>query len=353
MDFIGIDKTVIKNFTVKNIDMAKLQSEGNISNVMCLRNCHNRYNYHAEQREDNFNIIKINDNNMFNSLKIDVKKVKNKFIQYAILDMSISLEGQNNLTPLSIGAYKQKVQAVFKYIYERYGINMDIRNIKFQSLELNATFELDEPFEEYVRALGILMRIAPATYKNRIIMSDHRKNKVNLMEVSNKSIKCKTYDKTEQLQQVYAFDTNKSILRIEYTLLTDAKIINVFGTNEINSLTDTQIKDFIKTQFNKDFISRYKDFKTDNQGKLYNIAKEFRATHKQWIKPYLTELSDYELNYKTPLLMDIEDLKEVVRKVDKINFNRNWKQVYKSCSTAFIGIDDKIEEIFIKIQDIK
>jgi hypothetical protein len=186
MDLIGIDKTVIKNFTVKSVDMNKLQSESNVDNVMVLRNCKNRYNYFMEQREDNFNLIKITDNTLFNGLKIDVKKIgENSFIQYATLDLSIKQKG--------------------------------------------------------------------------------------------------------------------------------------------------------------------------NKNHLIKLAKLYRKDQKQWIKSYLMYLVNYELKTKKPLLSDIEDLKEVIKAVDKNNYSRNWKQIEKSNPEleCMIGVNEKVQEIFNKIISIE
>lgn len=353
MDFIGIDKTIIKNFTVIEIDMDKLLSESNIEKVKCLKGVGNRYNYFAEQREDNFNLIKISDNILFNSLKIDVKKVGQQFIQYAILDLSIRQKGQNNLIPLTINAYRQKVQATFKYIEERYGIMMNTNNIKFESIELNATVELNNYFESYLRSMKVLMMVAPKTYKNRIVMINHVENKTNQLEISNKSIKCKFYNKTEQIKEVYDLDINKNILRVEYTLLNAEKMKDIFGHNKMNNLTDDDIKQFVKSQFEKDFIKRYEGFRIKNKAKLIKIAKQCRQDYKQWIKQYLMYLVNYELQYNTPLLMDIEDLKEVIKKVDKINYSRNWKQVKRNYPSAFKDVNVKVQEIFNKITNIK
>lgn len=350
---MGIDKTVIKNFTVKSVDMDKLLSKGNMDNGVCLRGEKNRYNYFAEQREDNFNLIKISDNTLFNSLKIDVKKVGQQFIQYGVLDLSIKQEGQNNLVPLTVGAYKQKVKAIFKYIRERYGIVCDTSNIKFENIELNVTAQLDGEFESYLRAMKVLMLVAPKSYRNRIIIINHQENKTNQLEISNKSIKCKFYDKSEQLKEVYDFDTNKNILRVEYTLLNAEKMKDIFGHNELDKLTDDDIKQFVKSQFEKDFVKRYEGFKAKNKAELIKIAKEYRDKHRQWIREFLKYLVNEEVEHEIFLLIDVKDLEEVIKKVDKSHFSRNWKQIKQNCLPAYKGVDMKVKEIFKKITNVE
>lgn len=348
MNFLGIDKTVIKNFVVIRIDMNKLESEGNKDNVFVLRYAKNRYNYFMEQRQDNFNLIKINDNTLFNSIKIDVKKVGNTYIQYGVLDLSIKEQGNNNLIPLTTNAYKQKVQAVFKYIRERYGIYMDYKEFKFESIELNSTIQLDEEFKEYTRVLKVLMNIAPKTYKIKEFMYNNYTDELETLLLKNKSIQIKFYNKGKQLEEVYSFDTSKNILRIEYTL-TSEKMKDSFGHNQFSKLNDENIKDFVKNKFKNDFINPYEKFKKDNKGKLTKLAKQYRKEYKQWIKPFLIHLIDFELKNDKPLLIDIEDLKDIIKVVDKNNFSRNWKQILKNTPNSMQNINIKVEEIFNKI----
>ena len=81
MDVIGIDKSTVRGFYCTAVNMDKLLSASNIDNVTCIRKSLNKFNYWKEDRADNFNTITIKDNYEFNNLKIDVKKVNDKFIK--------------------------------------------------------------------------------------------------------------------------------------------------------------------------------------------------------------------------------------------------------------------------------
>lgn len=120
-------------------------------------------------------------------------------------------------------------------------------------------------------------------------------------------------------------------------------------------MNDTDIKQFVKSKFESDFISRFEKFKEGNKNHLIKLAKLYRKDHKQWIKSYLMYLVNFELKSKQPLLSDIEDLKEVIKTVDKINFSRNWKQVEKNIPDldSMIGVNEKVQEIFNKISAIQ
>ena len=354
MNVIGIDKTVVRSFYCTSIDMQKLLSASNTDNVVCIRNSPNKFHYWNESREDNFNTIIIKDNYEFNNLKIDVKKVNDKFIKYAVLDMSIATKGQNNLVPLSTRAYKQKINKVFDYIKDRYGIEIDTSEIKFKQVEFNATIELDKEFDSYVRALKVMMSLAPRTYSINTVLSNHSKNKINMYEVSNNSIKCKFYDKSEQLKDVYDLDIDKSLLRIEYTLKNEKKIKSIFKTDLINSFTDADIKEFVKNQFTNDFIKNWKKGRKENKSKLIKLCKQYKKDYKQWLQPFLMHVMNREISNDI-LLYDLEDLKEVFKAVDKTNYNRYMKAIDKlpkGTISSYIGVNKKINEILQKMNEI-
>ena len=356
MNLIGIDKTVIKGFTVNKIEMDKLLSKSNQDNVMCLRKSINKYNYWGSTREDNFNTIMIQDNDKFNYIKIDVKNVGEKgFKKYGILDMSVAVKGENNLVPLSVGAYKQKVKEVFRYIQERYGIYMDTSALKFKEIEVNATLELDNDFEDYVRTLKVLVGIAPKTYSMNTVLTDHRKSKVNMYEVSNDSIKCKFYDKSEQLREVYDFEISNALLRIEYTLKNTRKIQEGFSHDELAKLTDVEMKGFFKEQFKKDFTNNWEKMRLTNKAKLVKLCKECKVESRQWLKLFLMTIMNEEVSSKI-LLFDIEDLREVFQVVDKKNVSQCMRAIYKlppRTVDSYTGVNDKISEVVNKINAIE
>lgn len=353
MNLIGIDKTVIKNFIVTRVNMDKLQNECNIKNVIILKNVKGRYNYFSEQREDNFNLIKICDNEKFNTLKIDVKKIgKNSFIQYGVLDLSIKNDG-SNLLPLNVKNYKKHMMNIFSYINERYGIEINTQNIKFENIELNATIELDNKFDEYINAFEVLFQVAPRSYKSKKLHEDRIMKEIDYMSIYNKSILCKFYNKSKQLKDVHNISVEKNILRVEYTILTGEKIKDIFASNELNELRDEEIKRFVKEKFQSDFIKRFSRLKERNRSKLIKIAKQYREEYKQWIKPFLIFALNDRLENNDILICDIEDLKEIIKEVDKKNFSRNWRQVLNNNVTALAGINNKVFEIGEKINRIE
>lgn len=354
MKCIGIDKTVIKNFTVERVDFNKLLSESNAEKVICMRKMKGKYNYfHDREEEGNFNTIIIKDNIVFNTLKVDVKKVgENLFVKYAMLDLSIRELQGNNLMPLNIKAYKLQLTKLFKYIEERYGLIMETSKVKFDRVELNCTIKLDRRFEEYIRAIDILCHLAPKTYREYVTQKDKKRDEIDYFLIKNNSMQCKFYNKSKQLEEVYNVETDSHILRVEYTLIGDKKINDIFSNGEVNQLTDEQIQAFIKQQFTKDFINRYNKHKDDSIKQITKVVKELRAESKQWTKQLIIKLMDIEIGKKTPICLDAEHIREVVKKVDTHNWSRNLKNIDRYLPKNYVGQERKVMEIFDKISMI-
>lgn len=349
---IGIDKTVIKNFTVERVDYEKLLNIINADKVVCMRNMKKKFNYFEEERKDNFNTIIINDDIEFNTLKVDVKKIGvDTFVKYAYLDWSIRELDSHNLIPLTTKAYQRQLERLFKYIRERYGLEMNTDNVKFDKVELNATIKLNDKFKEYIRAIDIMCSLAPKTYRDYLTNKTKKDNSIDYFLLRNKSMECKFYNKSKQMEEVYNLDIDENALRIEYTL-NNTKIKDVFGTDEIKNINDDEIKRFVREQFKKDFINRYNKHKIESIKKITKIAKELQKESKQWVKSLIIKVLDTEISTKVPLLIDVEHLKVVLKERDKHNYSRNVKKLEKDLPNSFIGIEEKLEEIFKKMEEI-
>lgn len=348
---IGIDKTVIKNFTVTKVDYEKLLSKINENKVVCMRGIKKKFNYFEEEREDNFNTIIINDDVVFNTLKIDVKKIgENAFIKYGYLDWSIRELDSHNLIPLNTKAYQRQLKKLFEYIEERYGLCMNTDDVKFDKIELNATITLEREFENYIRAIDILCTLAPKTYRDYLTNKTKKDNSIDYFLLRNKSMECKFYNKSKQIEEVYGVETDLKTLRIEYTLIGDRKINDVFGTDEIKNISNDDIKKFVKEQFKKDFINRYNKHKENSIKKISKMAKEMQKESKQWVKELIIKVLDTEISTKVPVLIDVEHLKVVLKERDKHNYSRNVKKLEKILPQSLIGIEEKLEEIFQKME---
>lgn len=349
MNNIGIDKTVVKNLKAESIDISTLKNNDS-EYVRVIASTESSFDYITTDGKSKVQNVLINDRgNMFNTLSIGVKLNGNTKIQYVILDLAITSKGENNLIPLSIGAYKQRISEVAKYIGERYGIMLNEKESKLEKVELNATIEIDEKFNKYLRTLDILTSVAPNYYKQKERISID--NEVCIFKGSNKSISFKFYDKTKQLADVYNDETSKNVLRIEYTLKSAKKIIDVFGHNEVNKLTDTEIKEFIKNQFKKDFLEPYYKQQAINQKELVKLSN-ISNKKSQWKIKLMDSLVNEEVKSYKHMIFDVNELQQIVKSLDSRHFKRNWIQTLERAPSCLTGIDEKVEEIAKKIEEI-
>lgn len=60
------------------------------------------------------------------------------------MDIEIRNKTQGNLQNKTVEEYKNKIKCVFQYLYEEYGISVDLQYLKFSEMEINCTFELKE-----------------------------------------------------------------------------------------------------------------------------------------------------------------------------------------------------------------
>lgn len=70
---------------------------------------------------------------------------------YTILDVTIATkEGESdNLRPLNISEYRNKINNIKSYMQRIYGIYLDISEARFHTIELNITNEMMYPFHDY------------------------------------------------------------------------------------------------------------------------------------------------------------------------------------------------------------
>ena len=96
---------------------------------------------------------------MFGVMCAGTKKTKYMKQDYSRIDIVIGDKLQGNLQNKTVEEYKDKIKRVFQYLYEEYGISVDLQYLKFSEMEINCTFELKEEFYKY-------HRVCKCQYKN-------------------------------------------------------------------------------------------------------------------------------------------------------------------------------------------
>lgn len=349
---IGIDRSEIKGFVIKFIDFTKLrkhrnvdlQEEGEIK--------------HTLEDGNGFVKLRIKDNVWFGTFFVGVRKRNGGYVLDAYMDITIGDKEIGNLNNVSVEEYKNRINLICQYLYEEYGVLVDGSNLRFKKMEINCTFEIREEFYKYHRALGLMMYNLPDTYEK--ITEIKKKNKKNISVESetfyrgNSCMQIKIYDKKRHLKDIGKCVIDENIMRIEIVLKNSPKIKEVFETTLIREITDDMVTDYYMEQFHKLFQIRYEKWRRDN-GKLLRqmIQLQKNKSWKNWQRDMLNECRNLELQNRVPIILEIEDLLEQIKVLEKGgHYSRVEPAILKKCEENDVYLQQdskKIEEIINKV----
>lgn len=365
---IGLDKLVINNVKIRNIDMKKLASYKN-QNVRLQKIIETKY-------EDNDNMcstyyLKIKDNCAFVNLTSQIYQYQNNpslHTSYCIIELSVSNVLINNLNNLTVIEYQDYIyHNLIRYIEEKYAIVIDVDKAKIKEIEINTSFVLDKKFAEYNRILYLLMSFLNGYFKklNVYLESSKIMYKHETFSKSNKSRIVKIYNKSKQLkdknsflsEEVRDFIDNNDIMRIEFSLLNVRTIQLAFNTVLLSELTDKKLNNYYAHEFENMFVEKYDKWHTNNKKQLIKLIKKHKEMrHINWQHSFLNECREIEDNNCIAVLLDINDLTDIIYK----NFNKDrharriLKGLIKKCDKDDVFLHEdlkKVDEIFKKVYE--
>ena len=257
--------------------------------------------------------------------------------------------------------YKELIIQIQQYLSDEYGIIVDINELRFSTLEINCTLEIKHDFHKYHRVLNLMMYNLPDTYGK--ISEYKKKDKTNARFESetfyrgNQRMQIKIYDKKRQLHDTGICSIDQNIMRIEFVLKTAAKIKEVFGTNIVNSFTNSMITNFYIYQFRKLFEHKYQIWRQRNSQQLHQmILSHKKSSPKNWQRNLLTNCRNAELQNRLPVILEIEDLFEQIKLLDKSgHYARTKASILKKLNHDDIYLlhdAQKVEEILNTVNQI-
>ena len=352
---IGIDRTEIKGFYIKSLDFKKLRKHQNVT----LEE-HGDIEHHLEDGSS-FAKLKIIDNKCFGTFFIGTQKRKSSYILYTRMDITIQDRNYGNLCNSTVIQYKERIIQIQQYLSDEYGIIVDINELRFSTLEINCTLEIKHDFHKYHRVLNLMMYNLPDTYGK--ISEYKKKDKTNARFESetfyrgNQRMQIKIYDKKRQLHDTGICSIDQNIMRIEFVLKTAAKIKEVFGTNSVNSFTNSMITNFYIYQFRKLFEHKYQIWRQRNSQQLHQmILSHKKSSPKNWQRNLLTNCRNAELQNRLPVILEIEDLFEQIKLLDKSgHYARTKASILKKLNHDDIYLlhdAQKVEEILNTVNQI-
>lgn len=306
---VGIDRVVLKDLEIEQVDIDLLIEKGFtvIQNKECIRVLKNE-----EGQDVNISYIRVSkeqDNKLLiNDLKIGRMKTEGNvfdgMVDYEQLNINlpkgISRTRTNEENISNTNDLIQSIKAVQSEL-EGLGFGVvDILGAELKEIEININIDLKKSFNEYEKVLNYLQELLPKRLKSEMNTKHKPRNKYTGFQVGNKSINLKMYDKRTNILEKSGQEIGKERLRIEYTLLHEQKIKDVFKTNKLNEIVADEFE-----LINKAF---HELIRADLITKLYNdIDKQSKQATKE-IRRYKdtkTKLSgmEYIFDYK---VLDIE-----------------------------------------------
>lgn len=342
--YVGIDRTELRNIRVDAIDMDKLRAT---DSLISFTNNELGYLVHATTGEaKRVDRLVIKDGYMFNSFMLDFKKMKGDRNYYTILDVTIATkEGESdNLRPLNISEYRNKINNIKSYMQRIYGIYLDISEARFYSIELNITNEMMYPFHDY-RMIFEAVRQKRNHKKYPVFGLKEKKLQYETYIFSNKSLtnELKLYNKTEQLAYCFSIYKKEQFMRIEYRLHSYDLIQNRLGTSLVSELTDQNIRDFLSKSIQEDIFKPVEAFLSDSNKKLEqtykNLKKQYKRGHTRLFANYC--------NGKEVAILDAEQIYNIIKKnTTKTNhLAENKRLIYSVVSDCLVGNLDKLDEL--------
>lgn len=342
--YVGIDRTELRNLIVYQVDLQKLQNTDSK-----IRLTESQLGYMTRDIEGNIirveNIV-VSDGFMFNSFRLDYKKEKGNRTYYTILDVTIATkEGESdNLRPLNISEYRNKIENIKHYMQEIYGIYLDVSEARFNTIELNITNEMMYPFHDYTRIFEAV-RKKRNHKKYPVVGIKEKKLHYETYIFSNKGLtnQLKLYNKTEQLSYCFSIYRKEQFMRFEYRLHSYDLIQNRLGTSRVSELTDQNIRDFLSKSIQEDIFKPVEAFLSDSNKKLEQTYKNLK---KQYKRGYIRQFAQYSSQTQIEIL-DMEQVIAIAKKdmTKSNNYSKNYKVIDEVMPSILKKNYEKLSEL--------
>lgn len=391
---IGIDKSMITGFSLLNIDDDLFNAKKNeVKGTMYFT-------------PNEYSGITLRDGRKIGELKIDTKEIGNLHIKSTVDAMTGEIreiatlnvftnDSRNNFQNMNCTDYQKRIVKIFNKLRDEYGVDCyaEIRNLRIIMIEFNVTFWLNHKYQEYGQCLSLMEKILPERYATGT--KDHRRVKTGNYESNyvrnfakktyqdylqdkereplskketiycgnNKSTQVKIYHKNQQLKDVKAMEEKdepmRDAMRIEYTIK-DNRILKSkrnFNGDRVIFLTDDKLKEFFKRNFKRDFVDQYRGWKKWNHQELLERIDFHKKNCNKWVTNFVRDSRRYaQMQNGTPLLFDIEDVRDVLKELESNPKKGNRKYIkFRKClnyETDLIGNNKKIQEILTKVMNM-
>ena len=350
---------------LSNIEILEIRDTEKLLNMGVIEPAtKNGINYTTINGEK-FKRINIENDSVIHRFFCGAKLFKGKVSRYCHLTTIIRGDNNTNLQCYSVEDYYDYLAQIIDHLDQRYGIIVDVSDVRIKEIEINKTIELYRPFEEYHRPLQLMFQNLPHTFHSTLTganrdSAEDRQITRSYSARTNKTPKskhymiCSIYDKSKQLEQKITIE--KNYLRLEIRLVGASKIKRELGTDSFAELTDELLCMFLQEQIEKLFVKPHEKWEQSRDKLLSRIIKEERKKNKHWIVNTLRRLQDLEIQNQKPYVLDIHEILlvfSIISDDTKKRQNEIIKQFLEQANKyekSMVQNDhDKIEELFEKL----
>lgn len=358
-EIISIDNEMVETLKFQNILFVNEQSKEEQEKES------NRYV--TSDGKQNFSYMKIKGDGEINVLKAG-KCACSK--QYVKLETSVCDEQLGNFVGNTLKEYQEQIDRIENKLLDNYGINASFRNANVNYIELNRTFELNHPFEEYKRPIKLILDEMPkmkylSEFGRDKVIDTYFVEKVEEIETysvcnkrksksNNKSLKILTfYNKGKQVQGVIYLDGN--YMRVEIKLIGLKNIHKAFHSNNLYEITDDVINNYFEEQIKTLIVKPLKKWKAKRKTYLKKLLKTERDRDiSTWQVNVLRVLNTHESLYNKPCLLDVSELDSIVDGLADIKRKKRVKDNFRKQANKYEhifcnGDDVKLQEIIDKL----
>lgn len=295
---------------------------------------------------------------------IDVLKagVTNFGKQFCTLELSVNKGLTRNFEGNTLDEYVEQLTDIQNYLIDNYGILIDFSNARLKSVEINRTFKIEYPFDEYSRPIQLILSQMP--YMKKIsVFADVDKGKITHETFSawnkksnlskNKEFKkIIFYNKSEQLE-TRGFLICDNFMRFEIKVFGERNIEKCLKAKYFINLTQNDINRWFSEQVDTLIVKPMEKWQKARDKQIKTILKEELKKGGTWVINALRRFTVYELENETPLILDICQIYPVIDKLeidDKSRVkNRFLQQSLKYERIFTCNNSDKLAEIINKL----
>lgn len=331
---IGIDRTVLCNVSITEVDMVKLtdafkhinDSGSSATKIQLLEGTP------TVVPEHNIRKISICDKR-YGQLTIQSKR------NYQTQQVTIASEFQlspvdngNNIKNLSVCELKSRIRAAVKHYNAFYGLKLDVSQLKIRSMEINTTIKLKEEIGAYTGVLALFCKLLPVKYYKDcklMVWQERHTGQSESFTVRNSSVELKIYNKAKQLRDAQIILLPDNLLRIEYVFhrLQHSPLKNP------EELTDQLIQNQFLRFFRRDIVKPYQSWIPQHTEKLRQLLQVHRTSSRYWIDSFCRDCRYKNATEPFEALYDLEILKAVLK--DELSGDKNRSRKLKAIMSQF------------------